>query len=127
MWATGRHSEMVIIGSGGLEHPWWTDEDPQYDFGGDDGLAPDDWVMIAEALDDEATGATVKVTFTHELIVSAMRLIHMRKVAASPECKEACTIVYTSEDEEAFDRADFDSDTADEVLQVVAFGKIRYS
>lgn len=110
-----------IIGSGALSYGWYLPveipDDPE-------STGADTWMLRFKELDDDGeTGR--EFTVTHEDIVRAIRKLAGKDGAdvryLTSVCRQECRHLL-------FDRdaADFDSATADEVIQFAVFGQIIY-
>lgn len=122
MLATQQDSEIHIMGSGCVEaYSWYVRAQRNFVYGGDEFTAPDGWSYDLTMESGESTPDKT-VIVDHDKIVDAMRLIADGNVHnVSTECERACTaFLHDPED------ADFDACSADEVLQVLAYGEVVY-
>lgn len=111
-----------IIGSCAMQYGWYRDiaesntpdDDPLFDH-------PDMWVGWSVSWTDDDSGDSH--TVDHAAIMSAMRKIMAtdRPEFLTGTAVQACRDFMRDRDD-----ADFDADTADQVIQVCAFGKVIY-
>lgn len=122
--ATPQETEISIIGSQCLTYSWWQHEATVMNYRVDgDWNAPDNWTATL-ACGEDGDEPTVK-TIGHAEIVEAAHAIaygHMGIRHVSRECVQACKDLLQLPGE-----ADFDADTADQVLQYAMLGEIRYA
>lgn len=123
--ATHKDTYDHFIGSGALDWPWYQDED-EYAEGTDlNGW----WIRFVEYSDNgpvlDSNGRPLVHTLNHAAIMRAVRQIvrtENRPSYVGPKVVKECQNFL-------FDRenTDFDADTADQVMQLAAFGEIKYS
>lgn len=108
-----------IFGSAADAQSWWREFSASWDARQD---APDGWVMTVKVADPDDSGWLTKIV-THSMIMGAIRRIISGEVSENitGACRRTCR-------DFVFNRAatDFDTNTADEVLQVAVLGKIVY-
>lgn len=110
-----------IVGSRPLEYPWYQEVD----------ISPDDWTLDDSAYDGwsvrMSVGAEddtpVSFVLNHATVMDAARAMVQPGVGCgcSSNATEEARLLLSSPDD-----CDFDSDTADQLIQVAVFGKVVY-
>lgn len=117
---TSQDTGDVFIGSGALSYSWWELVEMQGISHPDNA---DDWHVTVTVLDDDTPGK--RYTFNHAEIMKAVRKIAAGRVPGLPSdgitVRECRTFIFDGPEE-----SDFDAESADNVLQVVAFGEVVY-
>lgn len=120
--ATQYDTHLHIFGSGATSYPWYglvVDDSP-----GDylaDPATYDGWIVtIADTPDDDQGGGVA--TLDHAQILRAIkRAAFGTRAKVSDACtREARNFLFRRDD------TDFDSDAADQIIQVAMFGKVIY-
>lgn len=107
---TAEFTSDAFLDSGALSCPWYNDVD----------IIENDAEWSLSFTDDNAVWLV-----THWTVLSAVRdIATMGKGHPSMECMQNCLYMYAAGD--ALDLVDFDAATADEILQMAAFGEIIY-
>lgn len=130
--ASNSELESHIIGSGALSYSWWRRWMPEYDYHGAYSEAPDDWQGTLSADDPDSEGDpdaadVIEGTVVHKVIsgpvirravntIARGGVKHIARVTVA-ECRN---LLWHPE------LADLDAGAADEVLQVVVFGRVIY-
>lgn len=121
---TPQQTAGVFFGSGATSYPWWEITEAYGAFEMDE---PDDWSVVMIALGDgtEPGGELVaQKTVTHDTIVLALNKIRRQgsDLGVSTTAWQEAGIFLEDPDE-----ADFDANSADEVLQVAVIGRVMFS
>jgi hypothetical protein len=124
MLATQQDTETHIFGSGCLSYSWYINASRSFEypemFPYD---APDGWSWSLSAENPEEGPATVSKVINHDRVIDAMRAIADHGLGkTNQDCVVQCGRFLTDPED-----ADFDADTADQVLQVVLFGEVVYA
>jgi hypothetical protein len=107
-----------IFGSSFDIYDWWGPVRPDWDQRKE---APHGWSVLVPVRDGETNGWR-KVLVTHSVILGAMRKVAKGDVKyTSPAAIEACKDFLKDPDD-----ADFDANTADEVMQIATLGELVY-
>lgn len=114
MATTAQESYDVFIGSGALEHMWYSeivDETPA--------TIGDDWEV--SFIEFGANDPKIRYTLDHKSVMRAVRRIAGKDGPAVSQYtrKQCLALVFKGADE-----VDFDAGAADEVLQIAAFGEV---
>lgn len=121
---TEQDTFMHIIGSGALSHSWYTEVESADVFTDAASDKPEDfvgwWVRWVDQEDNK------QYTVDHGSVMGAMRRMMKAKDNGRPEwvsdtASAECRHFLFDRDE-----CDFDAETADEVIQVAAFGHVVY-
>lgn len=118
MAITAQDTYDVFIGSGALAYAWYqeiADETTPLSVG-------DDWSISFQEFGDD--GPNGQRTITHKDVMRTVRRIASKDGASlvGPHARKQCqALVFKGTDE-----VDFDSDLADQVIQLAAFGEVRY-
>lgn len=119
---TGQETYLMFIGSGALTWEWYSEV-------GVTGKDTDEWTLSfrdgAEYADQPEKGKQYKIT--HADVMRAVRKIADGKVGSltpgnSATVRECRALIFKGVDE-----TDFDAASADNVLQVAAFGEVVYA
>lgn len=116
---TPQDTETHIMGAGATAYSWYLDSEWNYEYD-DDLNAPDNWERTYQMEDPEKDGA-ITVTVNHDVLMITMRKIANSEGSTSRTCIEQCKRFLADPED-----ADFDADSADEVLQVLAYGRVVY-
>lgn len=121
---TPEDTDTIFLGSGALSYPWYYDVELDPEPGGKEG----EWVLqFRDGVEDpEHPERGTEHRLTHADVIKAIRKITGKGGQAAakvgPECARQCrTLVFKGPED-----VDFDADTADQVIQVAAFGKVIY-
>ena len=109
-------TESIFIGSGALSYSWWEDTRLTHDYYEAKGYREAKSWCLDASVDD------TWVTITHERVMQAVRAIVKDGHGATEVAVEECQHLL----EFGPDDVDFDADTADQVLQVAALGKVIF-
>jgi hypothetical protein len=109
------------IGAGALQWSWWLDAKTTGIDG--DGQADDGWTVALTVDDGPESAPTTTVVLGHSEIMSAARKIMAGNAGrfVSDATRVACRDLIFAADE-----ADFDANTADELLQVAVLGEVVF-
>lgn len=116
---TPQDTETHIMGAGATQYGWYLGSDWNYEYG-DDLDAPDDWERTYEMEDPESEG-TIIVTVNHDALMITIRKIASGEGGTNRTCIEECKRFLADPED-----ADFDAYSADEVLQVLAYGRVVF-
>jgi hypothetical protein len=121
---TPEDTDVIFLGSGALTYAWYFSVAQEREPGGPEGA----WVLkFRDGAEDEAHPERgTEYRLTHADVMKAVRKITGKggQAAAkvSDECARECrTLIFNGPED-----VDFDADTADQVLQVAAFGEVVY-
>lgn len=114
-YVTVEFTNDAFLGSGALDYSWYqkivieeTDTS---------------WTLTFADLDDEPVKDEQSIyTVTHKSVLKAVAKIASGQKRAGDRCRDDCQLMVDG----SMDDVDFDADTADQVLQIAAFGKIIY-
>lgn len=109
-----------IMGSGATDYSWYFSQRDNFEY--DDNVdAPDGWSTVL-TMPDSDSSREISVVVDHDRLIDAMQRIADTDVKnVGPQCKIEC-VAFLNDPEDA----DFDADTADQVLQVLAYGEVVY-
>lgn len=115
-YVTAEFTDDAFLGSGALDYSWYQqiiiDEETDTN-----------WTLTFSDLDSEPVkGEQARYTVTHKTVLEAVAMIATEQKDASEDCRDNCQLMIDG----LLVEVDFDSDTADQVLQVAAFGEIIY-
>jgi hypothetical protein len=121
-----------VIGAMPLTYPWWVlkaDSAPQDDPWGENPRKWVNWRVSVQLDRDYAEGVPRKFWGVH--MINHEKIMHTLKLIVDNADQYRSEIVDNAEllligDSESIDSVDFDSDTADVVLQVALFGEIIF-
>lgn len=107
-----------FVGSGALSYGWYTGiADNSINIHINDEAGHDGWAVTFTEKNTDA-----QFTLDHSGVMAAVRLIDKRPGMVTRRAAHECYNLLNDRD-----AVDFDSDTADQVIQIAAFGEIRYS
>lgn len=131
MAAKPADTALSIFGACAQDYDWYAAVKSDFEHG-DDFDAPDDWsytVTMYNDADAPSMSDVTTVRINHTVIMRTARKIVNRGYDTLPDyarpsnaCREACKALIFD-----VDSADFDADTADQVLQLAVLGEVRYS
>ena len=119
---TPQQTASMFFGAGATSYAWWEITEA---YGAFDVDEPDDWSVVMIAWHDVDNGEmAAQMTVTHDTIVVALDNIRRQGSdlgVSTTAWQEAALFL------EAPDEADFDANSADEVLQVAVIGRVMFS
>jgi hypothetical protein len=120
------------MGAEPLVNPWWRlnrSETPQDDSWGDNPRKWVNWRVYVQLDRDYAEGVPRKFwgshMVNHEVIMHTLKLIVANADRYRPVIVENARLLLSG-DHDSIDSVDFDSDTADVVLQLALFGEVIF-
>jgi hypothetical protein len=112
----------AFIGSGALSYSWWRVGDF---YGTNELTSPEDWYLVlTEVGDDGEPGESVRVD--HTTVMRAVNKLARTALADRPRYMAETVIRECRNLISDPDDADFDADSADQVLQFMMFGEVVY-
>lgn len=116
----GQHTTADIFGALPNIFSWWVSVDLDWDVSKD---APDGWSASVTIENPNEGPATITKTVNHSVIMEAVgKIVADEVLHTSDKCRRECRNLLFD-----LDSLDYDSDTADEVLQVAVLGEAPYS